>query len=113
MVRCSLGSVLWDDFDPAGRVEIPVISSTIIVWPVPARGSYGIDREVATRSGMETRRGYLRILHLERLEVEYKSVKSLTTREGTFHHVSKKDFCRLLKTAHLMTSEEIQKSWYH
>ena len=56
---------------------------------------------------------YLRILHLERLEVEYKSVKSLTTREGTVHHVSKKDFCRLLKTAHLMTLEEIQKSWYH
>jgi hypothetical protein len=56
---------------------------------------------------------YLRILHLERLEVEYKSVKSLTTREGTFHHVSKKDFCRLIKTAHLMTLEEIQKSWYH
>ena len=26
---------------------------------------------------------YLRILHLERLEVEYKAVKSLTTREGT------------------------------
>ena len=56
---------------------------------------------------------YLRILHLERLEVEYKVVKSLTTREGTFCHVSKKDFCRLLKTAHLMTLEEIQKSWYH
>jgi hypothetical protein len=56
---------------------------------------------------------YLRILHLERLEVEYKSVKSLTTRAGTRHHVSKKDFCRLLKTAHLMTLEEIQKSWYH
>ena len=56
---------------------------------------------------------YLRILHLERLEVEYKSVKSLTTREGTRHHVSKKDFCRLIKTAHLMTLEEIQKSWYH
>jgi hypothetical protein len=56
---------------------------------------------------------YLRILHLERLAVEYKSVKSLTTRAGTRHHVSKKDFCRLLKTAHLMTLEEIQKSWYH
>ena len=55
---------------------------------------------------------YLRILHLGRLEVEYKSVKSLTTRSGTRHHVSKKDFCRLLKTATLMTTEEIQKSWY-
>ena len=58
-------------------------------------------------------KSHLRILHLERLEVEYKSVKSLTTRAGTFCHVSKKDFCRLIKTAHLMTSEEIQKSWYH
>ncbi len=56
---------------------------------------------------------YLRILHLERLEVEYKVVKSLTTRVGTFCHVSKKEFCRLIKTAHLMTLEEIQKSWYH
>ena len=56
---------------------------------------------------------YLRILHLERLEVEYKTVKSLTTREGTFCHVSKKYFFRLLKTAHLMTREEIEKSWYH
>jgi hypothetical protein len=56
---------------------------------------------------------YHRILHLERLEVEYKTVKSLTTRQGTFHHVSKKEFCRLIKTAHLMTREEIEKSWYH
>jgi len=29
------------------------------------------------------------------------------------YRVSKKDFCRLIKTARLMTSEEIQKSWYH
>jgi len=28
---------------------------------------------------------YFRILHLERLEVEYKSRQSLTTREGTRH----------------------------
>ena len=55
---------------------------------------------------------FLRIVHLERLEVEYKSVKSLTTREGTRHHVSKKEFCRLLKTASLMTVEEIRKSWF-
>jgi len=56
---------------------------------------------------------YLRILHLELLEVEYKSLTSLATKEGTMHVTSKKDFCRLLKGAHLMTSEEIQKSWYH
>jgi hypothetical protein len=50
---------------------------------------------------------YLRILHLERLEVEYKSVKSLTTRAGTRHHVSKKDFCRLLKQARLLPPAKI------
>jgi hypothetical protein len=42
---------------------------------------------------------YLRIVHLERLEVQYKSMKDLATREGSHHHVSKKDFCRLIKNA--------------
>ncbi len=41
----------------------------------------------------------LRIVHLERLEVEYKAVPRLNTREGVHHHVSKKDFCRLIKGA--------------
>ena len=38
----------------AGRVEIPIIPSTIIVWPVPARGSYSVDHEAATGPGLET-----------------------------------------------------------
>jgi hypothetical protein len=45
---------------------------------------------------------YLRIVHLERLEVKYKSMHDLETREGTHHHVSKKDFCRLIKDAALV-----------
>jgi hypothetical protein len=45
---------------------------------------------------------YLRIVRLERLEVEYKSMTSLTTKEGTPQVTSKKDFCRLLKGAHLL-----------
>jgi len=45
---------------------------------------------------------YLRIVRLERLEVEFKSMASLTTREGTAQVTSKKDFCRLLKGAHLL-----------
>ncbi len=45
---------------------------------------------------------YFRIVRLERLEVEYKSMTSLTTREGTLQVTSKKDFCRLLKGAHLL-----------
>ena len=43
---------------------------------------------------------YIRIVRLERLEVEYKSMDSLAGREGTKIVTSKKDFCRLLKGAH-------------
>ena len=49
---------------------------------------------------------YLRIVRLERLEVEYKSMTSLTTREGTVQVTSKKDFCRLLKGAHLLSPDK-------
>jgi hypothetical protein len=54
---------------------------------------------------------YLRIVHLERLEVEYKATKNTATRTGIRHHTSKKDFCRLLKTATLLTPEEIKQAW--
>ncbi len=46
---------------------------------------------------------YLRIVRLERLAVEYKSTPTLTSREGTHHRVSKKEFCRLLKNATLLS----------
>ena len=52
------------------------------------------------KSGKE----YIRIVKLERLAVEYKSMVSLTTREGTLHQTSKKDFCRLLKQARLLSA---------
>ena len=45
---------------------------------------------------------YIRIVRLERLEVEYKSLPNLGNKEGTKHATSKKDFCRLLKGAHLL-----------
>ena len=45
---------------------------------------------------------YIRIVRLERHEVEYKSLSSLNTKEGTKHVTSKKDFCRLLKQARLL-----------
>jgi hypothetical protein len=47
-------------------------------------------------------REYLRIVRLERLEVEYKSMLILASKEGTLHVTSKKDFCRLLKGAKLL-----------
>jgi len=46
---------------------------------------------------------YIRIVRLERLEVEYKLLASLSSKEGTKHVTSKKDFCRLLKQARLLT----------
>jgi hypothetical protein len=45
---------------------------------------------------------YIRIVRLERLEVEYKSLPGLNSKEGAKHVTSKKDFCRLLKQARLL-----------
>jgi hypothetical protein len=47
---------------------------------------------------------YIRIVRLERLEVEYKSMANLGSKEGTLHVTSKKDFCRLLKQARLLSA---------
>ena len=53
---------------------------------------------------------YLQVVHVERLEVKYKTFKNLASRAGTHHHVSKKEFCRLLKHAILLTPAEIQQA---
>ena len=45
---------------------------------------------------------YIRLVRLERLEVEYKSTTSLAGKESTRQVTSKKDFCRLLKGANLL-----------
>jgi hypothetical protein len=49
---------------------------------------------------------YIRITRLERLEVRYKALAKLHTTEGTHHHTSKKDFCRMLKGAVLLTPDK-------
>ena len=54
---------------------------------------------------------YIRIVHLERLAVKYKAVKNLLTGEGTHHDVSKKEFCRLIKGAALLTQSEVKAIW--
>jgi len=54
---------------------------------------------------------YLRIVQLERLEVKYKAVTNLLTGIGTHHHVSKKEFCRLIKGAVLLTQEQVREIW--
>ncbi len=46
---------------------------------------------------------FLRITHLERLAVEYKEMTDLETKEGERHVLTKKEFCRLLKGATLVS----------
>jgi hypothetical protein len=47
---------------------------------------------------------YVRIVQLERLEVGYKSASNLKFSDGKHQHTSKKDFCRLLKGATLVST---------
>ena len=47
-------------------------------------------------------REYIRIVKLDRLAVEYKSMTSVDARDGSLIQTTKKDFCRLLKGAHLL-----------
>lgn len=54
---------------------------------------------------------YLRVVQLERLVVQYKAVTNLLTRGGQHHHVSKKEFCRLIKGATLLTQDEVREIW--
>ncbi len=49
---------------------------------------------------------YIRIVRLERLEVEYKAMDRLDLKAGTKIVTSKKDFCRLLKGAHLLSARK-------
>lgn len=46
---------------------------------------------------------YLRIVVLERLRVEYKEMRDLSSREGKHRQATKKEFCRLLKGAVLVS----------
>lgn len=49
---------------------------------------------------------FLRIVRLERLEVEYKLTTTLNAKKGTHHTVSKKEFCRLIKPAELLSGSQ-------
>ena len=48
---------------------------------------------------------FIRIVKLERLTVSYKTAKSLKSGEGQHQQASKKEFCRLIKTATLLAPE--------
>ncbi len=46
---------------------------------------------------------YYCIVQLERLRVDYKEMKDLSTRDGKHYQVTKKQFCTLLKGAALVS----------
>ena len=48
---------------------------------------------------------FIRIVKLERLTVSYKTAKSLKSGEGIHQQASKKEFCRLIKSATLLAPE--------
>jgi hypothetical protein len=43
--------------------------------------------------------GYLKIVELERLSVQYKITQTAHTKDGSHHQATKKEFCRLIKGA--------------
>lgn len=49
---------------------------------------------------------YIRITRLERLEVAYKAMTDLETKEGEHHVVTKKEFCRLIQKAKLQEESD-------
>lgn len=50
---------------------------------------------------------YLRIVQVERLEVGYKSLDKLSKGDGLHLKATKKEFCRMVKTATLLTPEQV------
>ena len=50
----------------------------------------------------KTERRFLRIVSLERLAVAYKSMADLDGSESAHHNVTKKAFCRLIKSGELL-----------
>jgi hypothetical protein len=73
----------------------------------PAR-AYLVDMKLRQGQVYKMEDQYVRIVVLHRLEVEYKVMKELHTREGTHHHTSKKAFCTLIKKATLLEPAPVQ-----
>ena len=49
---------------------------------------------------------YFRIVELERLAVKFKAMTSLSSRDGSHHEYTKKEFCRLIKGCTLLMPEQ-------
>ena len=51
---------------------------------------------------------FLRIVQWDRMAIGYKEMKDLTSKEGSLHQVSKKEFCRMIKPGVLLTPEQVR-----
>jgi hypothetical protein len=49
---------------------------------------------------------FVRIVQWARLSIEYKLMESADAKSGTMHKVTKKEFCRMLKGAVLLTPDK-------
>ncbi len=87
----------------SGKSNLTLASGVIQTY----RGSMKLRQGQTWKCGEE----FVRIVQLERLEVGYKTFKSLKGDAGKHSHTSKKDFCRMLKGSTLLTGnpELIQK----
>jgi hypothetical protein len=65
------------------------------------------------KSGMKLQQGqiwkkgeeYFRIVEWARLSIKYKVMTDPISAAGTMHQLSKKEFCRLIKNAELLSEE--------
>ena len=91
---------------PARKSNVRVAISLVVKSRRDAFPSTKLQQGQVWQCGDE----FVRIVHLERLEVGYKSATTLKFADGTHQHTSKKDFCRLLKGATLVSPLPPKKS---
>lgn len=66
-------------------------------------GGYGTGMKLEQGQIWRSGEDFLRIVTWARLSIEYKRMSDPRTKDGTLHRVTKKEFCRLLKGAELVT----------
>lgn len=70
----------------------------------PEGQEWNFRMKLAQNQTWKTEGQCFRIVKLERLAVHYKALSDHPDARGTHHHVTKKEFCRLIKSATLVPS---------
>ena len=84
-----------------------MITAAIPLWTLQGHPDLCYTAVMKLQQGQTWKRGdaYFRIVEWARLSITYKVMKDLSSGEGTMHTVTKKEFCRLIKTAELYAEE--------